>query len=263
MTYEDEFNTRLIAMIDQIFPDSIAMFEELIFDADPGQDLHLVLASPGGDGETAVRLVRSAQARCRQLSVIVPDQAKSAATLLAMGAHHILMGPTSDLGPVDPQFRMAKGELVSAKGIIAAVDDAEQRVQAKPETFPLHASLLSDVTSIMVQQAREELARTDELLLEALRSCPDRDADTVQELAAKLHDPLVEEKSSHGAIFSAEDAAELGLPVVQVDPSSRQWQLLWRLYTKYLALGPRHIIYEGRKASQVHAVPYPPMPFSG
>lgn len=56
------------------------------------------------------------------------DQAKSAATLIALGAHHLLMGPTSDLGPIDPQFRIARGEgrddLVAAEDVVAAVESA-------------------------------------------------------------------------------------------------------------------------------------------
>jgi hypothetical protein len=48
-------------MVAPIFPFSVTLFEELIHDADPSQNLHLLLDSPGGDGETAVRLVRSAQ----------------------------------------------------------------------------------------------------------------------------------------------------------------------------------------------------------
>jgi ClpP class serine protease len=87
-------------MIDAIFPWNVTLFEDLIYDAEPNTDLHLLLASSGGDGETAVRLVRAAQARCRTLTVIVPDQAKSAATLLALGAHQILMSKISDLGPM-------------------------------------------------------------------------------------------------------------------------------------------------------------------
>ena len=85
-----------------------------------------MLDTPGGDGELAVRLVRSMQARCSELTVIVSNHAKSAGTLLAMGAHSILMGPTSDLGPVDPQLYAGKVEqpLVAAKDLIAAVDRA-------------------------------------------------------------------------------------------------------------------------------------------
>src|SRR5262249_2099075 len=121
-TYEEALDCRLIVMIDAIFPYGVTVFEELLIGADHEQDLHLILDSPGGDGETAVRLVRSAQARCRELTVIVPNQAKSAGTLLAIGAHHIVMGPSSDLGPVDPQFRIPGANergLYSAKDLIA------------------------------------------------------------------------------------------------------------------------------------------------
>jgi len=79
----------------------------------PDQDLHLLVAFPGGDGEVAVRLVRAALARSKTLTVIVPDQAKSAATLLALGAHEILMGSTSDLGPVDPVLQFGGFRRVS------------------------------------------------------------------------------------------------------------------------------------------------------
>jgi ClpP class serine protease len=71
--------------------------------------------------------------------VIVPDQAKSAATLLALGAHHILMSKISDLGPIDPQF-FHNNALVSAKDIIETVDTAAERVQNAPNTYPIYAS---------------------------------------------------------------------------------------------------------------------------
>ncbi len=77
--YEQSYDCRLVVIIDAIFPYSTTYLEELIFDADPSRNLHMMLASPGGDGETAIRLVRSAQSRCSELTVVVPDVAKSAA----------------------------------------------------------------------------------------------------------------------------------------------------------------------------------------
>ncbi len=79
--YQARHDCRLVVIIDIIFGDNIPLLEELLYNANPSEDLHIILDSPGGDGETAVRLVRSAQARCRELTVIVPNQAKSAATL--------------------------------------------------------------------------------------------------------------------------------------------------------------------------------------
>ena len=132
--YQEEHECRLlVVMQDVLFPHSIPLLEETLFDADPDQDLHVMLGTQGGDGETALRLIRQAQSRCRELTIIVPDQAKSAGTPFALGAHRIYMGPTSDLGPVDPQFQLSDGSLASASAIIAAVDRAEDRIQQSPE----------------------------------------------------------------------------------------------------------------------------------
>ena len=253
--YQEAHQARLVVLIDVLFPESITLFEETLYDADPREDLHVMLATPGGDGETAIRLVRQAQSRCKELTVIVPDQAKSAGTLFVLGAHWILMGPTSDLGPVDPQFPLPDGSLAAGKAIIAAVEDAEQRIQANPQTYPLHASLLSDVTALMVQQARDEIARTGDQVREALASHPDREESQIDALARALHEPLIGEPQSHRAIISAADAGALGLPVKAVDPASAQWRAIWRIWTKYVALGAVRV-YEGQTASQVLQPPF-------
>ena len=42
-----------------------------------------------------------------RVRVIVPDYAKSAGTLMALGADRIIMSETSELGPIDPQVILA------------------------------------------------------------------------------------------------------------------------------------------------------------
>ena len=237
-------------MIGPIFSYSVIYFEELLFDALPETDLHLMLSSPGGDGEVAVRLVRAAQARCKRLTVIVPDQAKSAATLLCLGAHEILMGPTSDLGPVDPQFPFGDYDLVSAKDIIAAVERALNDVADRPDTYALHSAMLSEVNALKVEQARSALARTDDLVREALQSNPDRNRQETEDLVKALHEPLIEAPKDHAAILGAQYAAELGLPVRTCDPASHQWRQIWQLWMHYFALGSA-VVYENERASQV------------
>ncbi len=209
-----------------------------------------MLATPGGDGETALRLVRQAQSRCRELTVIVPDQAKSAGTLFALGADHLYLGPTSDLGPVDPQFPLPDGQWAAAKTIIAAVEDAEQRVEAKPNTYPVHASLLSDLTALKVQQAREALERAGDQLREALGCAPSRKPKQVDDMAEALKPALIDETPSHRAIISSQSAKGLGLPVKEANPADPQWQAIWRLWAKYSVLNAARV-YEGNHASFV------------
>ena len=248
--YQEAHSCRLVVIRDVIFPHCVPLFEETLFDADPGQDLHVLLGTPGGDGETALRLIRQAQSRCRKLTVIVADQAKSAGTLFVLGADRIYMGPTSDLGPVDPQFQLPNGGLAAARAIIAAVERAERSIQQDPTTYPLHAALLADITALMVQQARDALARTDDLVKEALTCVSSRSPEQVQELTETLKKHLVGEPKDHRAIISAADARRFGLPVEEADPTSDRWRSVWRLWTKYLVL-PSVYVYEGELASQI------------
>ncbi|MCL2465868.1 MAG: hypothetical protein FWF02_08625 [Micrococcales bacterium] len=245
-------------MIDQITPTNMTILEDFLFDCDPSEDLHLLLASPGGDGETALRMVRSMQQRCRELTVVVPDMAKSAATILCLGAHHILMGPGGDLGPIDPQMISITGDgrskmMASAKEIVAAVDEAEKRVTTNPDSYPLFASLLSDVNMLMVEQARSALDRSAALMSEALSAPGCRTDEDVRALADRLQDPLIEAPTSHSAVVSADDAIRLGLPAIKADPASDQWRLLWSLWTRYFAMGcwpaGLNAVYEGVRAS--------------
>lgn len=257
--YQERHDCRLIVVIDALFPDSIVVFEDLIHDADPEEDLHLLLWTPGGDGETAIRMVRSVQARCREFTLIVPDVAKSAGTLIALGAHEVMTGPTSDFGPIDPQFRMSDGELVAAKDIISAVEAAEEAIQRNPDTYPLHAALLENVSGLMVQQARSGLARTSDLMREALASRPGRTKEEVTQLCNELGRVLIEDPKTHSAVFGPDDALKASLPVVKCDPGGEYWQFVWRLFAKYYELLPARV-YEGFRGSHVLQQPAPPYP---
>lgn len=250
--YEGVTGARLIVMIDQVFEYGVTLIEELVMGASPTQPMHLMLSSPGGDGEVAVRLVRSMQSRCSTLTIIVPDMAKSAATIMCLGADELLMGPAADLGPVDPQLQVNDG-LVGARDIEQAVSSAEERVQAAPEAFPLYASLLADVNMLMVEQARSAKARSYDLIGEAL-ACSGRSSRGRSKLIEKLKASLVDDAVVHGATLGPSQAKKLGLPVKEADLNSEEWKLIWSLWTKYFHLGAwpagRDGFYEGRLASQ-------------
>jgi hypothetical protein len=69
------------------------------------KDVVLFLLSPGGAGEPAYQISKLCKSFAKSsFRVIVPRFAKSAATLLAIGADEIHMGPLGQLGPIDPQI---------------------------------------------------------------------------------------------------------------------------------------------------------------
>lgn len=66
--------------------------------------LDLVLHSPGGSASAAEQVVNYLRTRFDYIRVFVPLQAKSAATMIALGCDEIVLGAHSELGPTDPQI---------------------------------------------------------------------------------------------------------------------------------------------------------------
>lgn len=254
--YESRSNAKFVAAIHYIDIDFVLNLEEHLLQEVGDREFHLLLRSPGGDGEQAVRAIRVLQSRCSKLVIVVPDVAKSAATLLALGADEIRLGPASDLGPVDPQM-MIGTRWFAAKSIAAAVAQAEEAVKADRGLTPLWASLLADVTALDVQAAAAELQRTETMIRQALsyRSDPP-DAEQTEKLVGALVAALQEEPTSHGASLGATELQRLGLPVVKVDPTSWEWECIWRLWALYWVQigGP---IYESTTASFRPGGPHP------
>lgn len=246
--YEDATGAKFLAALDVIDVDFVLNIEEHLLHESGDRELHVLLRSPGGDSEQAVRAIRVLQSRCSKLVLVVPDMAKSAATLLALGADEVRLGPASDLGPIDPQM-MIGDRWYAAKDIVAAVEKAEAAVKDDRSLTPLWASLLAQVTALDVQAAQAELGRTAPLIRQALgyRTSPPS-SEQADELVGALVAALQEDPSTHGASLGPSELKDLHLPVVTVDPNSWEWECLWRLWVLYWVQigGP---IYESTGAS--------------
>lgn len=88
-----------------------------------GQPIALVIDSPGGLGVEAFRIASSLRRHCGGFTAVVPRSAKSAATLLALGASEILMAPDAELGPLDAQYvDMEREQPLSALDEVHSLD---------------------------------------------------------------------------------------------------------------------------------------------
>jgi hypothetical protein len=72
-------------------------------DLPEGTPIALVVDSGGGDGKCAYQIARYIRKRCGSFTAVVPEFAKSAATLLLLGADKIILGKNAELGPLDAQ----------------------------------------------------------------------------------------------------------------------------------------------------------------
>ena len=177
-------------------------------------------------------LLRSIACRVR---VVIPDYAKSAATLLSLVADEIYMGPAAELGPLDVQLDYEKnpGMRVSALDRIGNLNEITEAARdivlglggevryktrlGRAETVSVMADLASSLLKPLVAQVDPTiLHQSNRMLKEAAdygkrlmltrEGCP-------RELAMSLPERLTKDYPTHGYAISLDEAAELGLPV--------------------------------------------------
>ncbi len=66
--------------------------------------IDMVILSNGGFPHPAYQMMNVIRSKCKKLKVVVPLYAKSAATLMTLAADEIVMGPQSEIGPIDMQM---------------------------------------------------------------------------------------------------------------------------------------------------------------
>lgn len=110
----------------EIHPVVIKLFRDFI-EKLPGDEQRrerfvLLLNTPGGSAEAVEKMVEIIRFHYRDFTVVVPDFAFSAGTILCMAADRIFMDYSSSLGPIDPQVFNGK-EWVPALGYLDKVQE--------------------------------------------------------------------------------------------------------------------------------------------
>lgn len=126
----------------------------------PQDKLSLVLNSPGGSIEAAFGIAKAIRGQCQEFEVIVPDIAKSAATLIALAADRILLGQFGELGPLDPQIPDREGGS-GRRSPLEIVKGLEYLRDYYIETFDL-------MVRFLLEQSGMDVAHTMEHATEAL-----------------------------------------------------------------------------------------------
>ena len=105
-----------------------------------GNEIDVVLETPGGNGTVADDIVHILRKRFSSVAFIVPGQAKSAGTIMVMSGDEILMDHRSAVGPIDAQITF-EGKQFSAdallKGIQQIAADSDQAKSLNRAYIPI------------------------------------------------------------------------------------------------------------------------------
>lgn len=187
------------------------------------RSLDVILESDGGDLDFAIKLYKMLRAHCDKLTVIVPFWAKSAASLVALSADHVLLTPYGELGPIDAQVEDPETqEMVPAHSIGRAIDFIEEtddkwvKVSLAMKLSPLLIGGYLGVVSAGEQEVNEVCTRL---------GIKDPES-AVQALTSKY--------LSHGYPVTAETLKEHGFPISSL--SIKEAEPFMDLHDAYLPL---------------------------
>ena len=226
-------------------------FVDLLHNVPSAKAVDLLLHTIGGSIDAAEKIIRMVRGRVHEaaLRIIVPEFAKSAGTLMVLGADNVVMSDMSELGPIDPQIHLF-GKWQSVQNYLDAYNTHYEALEREPGNVAAQIMLgkLDPVAIKLCQAAKDRARQSAEAVLRdgMFRANDGNWSKTAGELLDTTR------WLSHSQMISIQDARDLGLTVDDADYRSKEWQEFWRLYClQRLAVGDRQKLYESDYVSQV------------
>lgn len=206
-----------------------------------GKDILLVLSNGGGSIEPAYLISQTCKKKAnKKFIVCVPRRAKSAATLLSLGADEIHMGLMSELGPIDPQIRQSLDEpSLPALGLGHSLEYISKLVSKYPAASLMFAKYLSEKLEPGVlgyfERVSESAVQYAERLLGQKKLAAN---ETPKSVAEKL----VYHYKDHGFVIDIEEARSmLGDEIIKVETLEYQFaNEVYSLFDAITFLGNNH-----------------------
>jgi len=214
----------------QVNRDDVVGFVDLLHNVPSNMPIDLLLHTPGGDVDAAEKMIKLVRKRVGDdecLRVIIPDFAKSAGTMMALGANRIAMSDSSELGPIDPQVSLldSNGQTInhSVLNYLRAFTEARRDLKDHPSD-PVAEQTFSRFDPVLVKKFEAIQRRTKTFAEDLLKPRGTTYTAIVSELMN------VDALPSHGQMIGWEKASAMGLEIEYMDASDPLWRQYWLLY---------------------------------
>jgi Serine dehydrogenase proteinase len=131
------------------------------------RELDLIVHSPGGSAEAAEQMLNYLRTQFDHIRCIVPLQAKSAATMLALGCDEILLGLHSELGPIDPQILIPVPEgqrFAPAHAILRDFERAKTEIGTDVAMLPAWTPILRGYSGGLLEFCTQQIKLAQEIV---------------------------------------------------------------------------------------------------
>ena len=233
--------TRIIAYLanPNVLPNFIdhndpMFFNDLLESVGDIEKLDVIIDSPGGQANIVEKLAFMCREHCKSLRAIVPNSAKSAATMWAISCDKILMGYLSEIGPIDPQIRLVSPQgritFVPAQSIIDGVGHMHAMLQQGIDQRVV-LGLIQKLDPAIIDVANKAIQFSTKFAERWLSQYMlKEDLAKAKQVAKALSSNR--RWLSHGKRIGIKEARALGLKVDLIDRHTKLWKLLWEYYCR-------------------------------
>lgn len=198
--------------------------------------LSLFVKSDGGSGQASLRMVNLLRQFVAHLTVLAPLECQSAATMLALGADRILMGPLAQLSAVDTSLTHDLSPIDRDNDRVSVSNDELLRVirlwteQAKDSTANPYQALFPFIHPLVIGAVDRSSALSTRICEEIL-SYHLKDARRAREISNVLNSGY----PSHTYPITLREAKRIGLKVESLSDNVNA--LLFELNEMYSEMG--------------------------
>lgn len=121
-----------------------------------GDTIELFVHSPGGHPEVAYQIMKFFRGRFKKVNMIVPLSAKSAATVMCLGADKIFLGELAELGPIDIQLNDAVEHGQKPFSPLDEFKSLEYMRDLAGEWMTYHAEYINAIHGISIKDALKD-----------------------------------------------------------------------------------------------------------
>ncbi|OWP56411.1 MAG: hypothetical protein B2I17_05980 [Thermoplasmatales archaeon B_DKE] len=195
------------------------------------ENLDVVLNSSGGDIDAAYGLALILRKYCTQkLTFIIPRWAKSAATLLACSGDEIVMGITSELGPLDPQIYLpdpitGATEVFSPLSIKSTLDILKDL--EKDDQDQLCQLITEKINPYTLGEFLRSLDTAKEYQKKLLATRMFKNEKNGEEISTQIAEKMGSGYTHHGYFIGEDEAKNIGLKITKV--SDEEWDIIWKI----------------------------------
>ncbi len=239
---EGTFLTYWTSTSGSVCDNDVMALHDILISLGRQEHLTLFVKSDGGSGMASLRMVHLLRRHCRKLTVVAPLNCASAATMLALGADTIAMGPLSYLTAVDTSLEHDLSPVDHTNNLVAVSNDEvdrvirlwrEQRDGDRQAVHP-HQELYKYVHPLVIG-ALDRASSLSLMLCREILGYHMRDGRKAERISRALNSSY----PAHQYPITSREARRLGLRVVDLDPALDQ--MLQELNLLYSEMGQRAI----------------------